>query len=172
MSTDEAMSASLWHLRSVYTGAAMDIAGPIVNAGDIALGAVLAWASAGLINRRTRQDAQASRRRDAYAALILRLDELRRIFTAPHSIDAATTKVGTLVGQTVAAIEPAHVAVLLTGPANAREAAEKAMRSAWAIYDWFYPDDPSQLRSDLGALVDRYATDARAFNNTARSELK
>jgi hypothetical protein len=86
--------------------------------------------------RRARQD----RRRAAYLELMLRLDDLRRIFGAPQTLDERALAAGTIgksMGQAVGEIQRAYFSVFLVAPRNVQALAGAAWDAAWKIHDWF-----------------------------------
>jgi hypothetical protein len=119
--------------------------------------------------RRARQD----RRRAAYLELMLRLDDLRRIFGAPQTLDERALAAGTVgkaMGQAVGEIQRAYFNVFLVAPRNVQALAGAAWDAAWDIHDWFDsggpgPADLSELKKRLAAFGQK----SEAFAAAARS---
>src|ERR1039457_1455530 len=101
----------------------MHLSGEEAAAINISIGAGLTWIGTALTQHRTREDAKGTLRRDAYTVVILALDHLDRVWTAPGTLDDETSAktLGTITGQAVGAIEQATVPVLLTGSKRASD---------------------------------------------------
>jgi hypothetical protein len=140
------------------------------------IGGVSGWATAAAAVRRTRKEARDARRREAYEAFIIAVDQLDRTWRAPTTLDdaAATSAMGPLISQAVAAVQRCYVAVLLTGSRRAQEAAGLARTSAWQLQHRLYPPGGQTQPvsgSSLNDLVDAFTADGRAFVNVAQDEL-
>lgn len=93
----------------------------------------------------------------AYLELMLRLDDLRRIFGAPQTLDERALAAGTIgraMGQAVGEIQRAYFSVFLVAPRNVQALAGAAWDAAWEVHDWFdsggpSPEDLSELRKRL-----------------------
>jgi hypothetical protein len=104
--------------------------------------------------RRPRQD----RRRAAYLELMLRFDDLRRIFGAPQTLDEQALAAGTIgksMGQAVGEIQRTYFSVFLVAPRNVQALAGAAWDAAWKTHDWF--DSVGQGPADLSELGKRLA---------------
>ena len=104
---------------------------------------------------------------------MLRLDDLRRIFGAPQTLDECALGAGTIgkaMGQAVGEIQRAYFSVFLVAPRSVQALAGAAWDTAWKIHDWFDsggsgPADLSELRKRLetfGQKSTAFAAAARA----------
>jgi hypothetical protein len=123
----------------------------------------------------TRRD-KAQRRREAYAALMLNLDELIRSIGAPQTISAELRN-GTL-GEAIAAVagnvQRTYFAVYLSGSPRVQPLAGTAWDAAWKIHDWITADhsgmEERQALDQLEDLRGKLRKASAAFANAARNE--
>jgi len=131
---------------------------------------IAGWGVISLKDCRDATLARQDRRRAAYLELMLRLDDLRRIFAAPQTLDEQALAAGTIVramGQAVGEIQRAYFNVFLVAPQNVQGLAGAAWSAAWEIHDWFDsggsgPADLTELRKRLTAFGLRNAAFAAA----------
>jgi hypothetical protein len=119
--------------------------------------------------RRARQD----RRRAAYLEFMLRLDDLRRLFGAPRTLDEqalSSRTIGKAMGQAVGEIQRAYFNVFLVAPRNVQVLAGAAWDAAWKIHDWFDSGGPSPADlSELEKRVTEFGQKSTAFAAVARA---
>lgn len=118
---------------------------------------------------RRRQD----RRRAAYLELMLRLDDLRRIFGAPKTLDERALAAGTVgkaMGHAVGEIQRAYFNVFLVAPRNVQALAGAAWDDAWKIHDWLDSGgrEPADL-SELEKMLTAFGQKSMAFAAAARA---
>jgi hypothetical protein len=118
---------------------------------------------------------QGQRQRDAYAGLLLSLDELARVIGAPLTVDgglqAGTVRQG--IAQTVGTVQRSYFAVHMAGSASVQPVAGKAWQAAWDIHDWATTDLPDQGRSAIDQLEElrgKLEHANAAFANAVRKE--
>lgn len=111
-------------------------------------------------------------RREAYGALMLSLDELRRIFGAPATLDesAHRSTLGTLTGQAVASIQKTYFTVYLTGSRQVQPTAGEAWQAAWDIHNWFECSPADESGAELSKLLENLRAASTAFANAVRKE--
>jgi len=91
---------------------------------------------------------------------MLRLDDLRRIFGVPQTLDERALAAGTVgkaMGQAVGEIQRAYFNVFLVAPRNVQALAGAAWDAAWKVHDRFDsggpgPADLSELKKRLAAF--------------------
>ena len=118
------------------------------------------------------------RRRDAYAGLMLSLDELTRVIGAPLTVgsDLFPGSLGHAIAQAVGTVQRAYFAVYLAGSSRVQPVAGKAWQAAWDIHDWggVGVGPGLQQRTAIDELEDLRAKlreAAAAFADAARSEI-
>jgi hypothetical protein len=134
---------------------------------------IAGWGGISLKDWRDASRARQDRRRAAYLELMLRLDDLRRIFGAPQTLDERALAAGTIgkaMGQAVGEIQRAYFNVFLMAPQNVQALAGAAWSAAWEIHDWFDsggpgPADLTELRKRLTAFGQK----SMAFASAARA---
>lgn len=119
--------------------------------------------------RRARQD----RRRAAYLELMLCLDDLKRIFGAPRTLDERALAAGTIgkaAGQAVGEIQRAYFKVFQVAPRNVQALAGAAWDAAWKIHDWLDSSDPGSADlSELKELLAAFGQKSNAFADAVRA---
>lgn len=151
----------------------MHITGEEAAVINVAIGAVLASGASALNQFRVRRDAQATRRREAYAALILALDHLERAWKAPETLEDEyeSKKMGAVTGQAVREIQRGYVAVLLVGSKKAEKEARKVRETAWALNDYLNGGSRRDaLKSELPRLFDAFSAAGAGFIEVAEHE--
>jgi hypothetical protein len=119
---------------------------------------IAGWGGISLKDWRDARRAEQGRRRIAYLDLILRLDDLGRIFSAPRTLDQqalAAATVGKSMGQAVGEIQRAYFGVYLAAPQKVQILAGEAWNAAWSVHDFFDAEDLAQ--ADLNELQRRLA---------------
>ena len=155
----------------------MHISGEEAAGINIAIGAALAWGGAAWnqwrIGRQASADARSDRRRDAYAALILAFDHLNRAWTAGETLESEhlSQNMGEITGGAMREIQQAHVAVLLTGSAEAKRTAKAARNAAWDLNDRLRGRVDRVDAEKLFDLFDAFTLAAKEFVQVAEREL-
>lgn len=122
----------------------------------------------------TRHD-RGQRQRDAYAALLVSLDELARVIGAPLTA-GGELEAGTLaqrIEQAVRAVQRSYFAVYLDGSASVQPVAAKACQAAWDIHGWVATGQPDQGRpaaDQLAELRAKLSAAGTAFADAVRKE--
>jgi hypothetical protein len=135
----------------------------LIGAGGALLGGVVGgWSVVWTTAAGTRQ-ARDERRRQAYAAFIVAMNQLHRLWAAPAAMSAAQAVklLGPPTAQADEAIQQAYVTVLLAGPEGARVAADTARKAARDIYECLYPQPGKGLGSAPSEEQIKNFTDAR-----------
>jgi hypothetical protein len=144
---------------------------------------IAGWGGISLKDWRDTSRARQDRRRAAYLELMLRLDDLRRIFGAPQTLDQRALAAGTIgkaMGQAVGEIQRAYFDVFLVAPRNVQALAGAAWSAAWEIHDWFDsggsgPTDLTELKKHLTAFGQKstaFAAAARAAEDSTLPVLR
>lgn len=147
----------------------------ISGAAGVAGGSIVTSLQAHYPGRRDKQD----RRRTAYTEMILRLDDLRRLFGARKTLKLETLDpstdtgrtVGEITGRMVGEIQRAHIAVLLTGSKAAQGKADPAWQLAWDINSLLGGGPSRDAVARLGDLLRGFQDASREFGDTVRREL-
>jgi hypothetical protein len=150
------------------------IAVSLITSGSTLLGGLIGSVTALKVQskqlREKGRDAQATRRREAYAAFILALDRLQRIWEAPETLEYRTEKVVDISGQAVGLIQHEYVAVLLVGSERAKQAALKAHSAAWDLSNLHGGSRGDLFKKDLQDYLDKFRDAAREFVAVAENE--
>jgi hypothetical protein len=153
------------------------ITGEEAAAINVGIGAALAWGGAAWnqwrTSRHTRRDERADRRRDAYASLILALDDLERAWRASETleVDKQAQTMGAITGGSLREIHQAYVAVLLAGSDEARKKAKAAHTAAWDLNDRLRGRDGGLDVTKLGNLLSAFSEATFQFVKLAEREL-
>jgi len=115
------------------------------------------------------------RRRDAYAALLVSLDELARVTGAPPAAggELAAGALAQPVAQGVRSVQRAYFAVYIDGSAGVQPAAATACQAAWDIHHWATTGQLGQRRPAAGQLAElrgKLAAASAAFADAVRTE--
>ena len=117
----------------------------------------------------TRRD-RGQRRRDAYAAFLVSLDELARAIEAPLTASGELTA-GTLA-QAVRTVQRSYFAVYIDGSTSVEPVAGKACQAAWDIHNWVTtgPDQGRPATDQLEELREKLSAAGTAFADAVRKE--
>jgi hypothetical protein len=142
----------------------------IVGAG---IGGLLTLIAGGAILRVQRSDRRTEIRRDAYAALIVELDYLERIWEAPETLAVpGDEKLRDTTGVAVGRIQQTYAAVRLVGSDKARDKAKAALDAAWDLSNLFHtPHRTSEFLEKFGPTLDAFTAAARDFVKQAEAEV-
>ena len=102
---------------------------------------------------------------------MLSLDQLRRVFGAPETLDERALS-GTVVetmGQAVGSVQRAYFPVFVVASRPMQQSAGQAWQAAWDIYDWFGTGERSDLET-LKRLLTVFQAKSMAFANAAQAE--
>jgi len=122
----------------------------------------------------TRREA-GQRQRDAYAALLVSLDELARVIEAPLT-PGGELKAGTLtqgIAQAVKTVQRSYFAVYIDGSASVQAVAGKACQAAWDIHNWVTTGQREQggpATGQLEELREKLTAAGTAFADAVRAE--
>jgi len=114
------------------------------------------------------------RRRDAYAGLLLSLDELNRTIGAPGTVETFTGTLSQAISTGVANVQRTYFAVYLAGSPRVQPLAGKAWEAAWNIHEWSVIGSPDPKgRTAIEQLEDlrgKLREAAEVFADAARKE--
>jgi hypothetical protein len=133
---------------------------------------IAGWGGISLKDRLAARRARQDRRRAAYLELMLRLDDLRRIFGAPHTVDegAFAGTIGKAAGQAAREIQRAYFSVFLVAPRDVQALAGAAWDNAWKIHDWLDSGDPRPADlNELKNLLVAFRAASMTFATAART---
>jgi hypothetical protein len=132
------------------------------------------WGGITLKDRRDTSRARGDRRRAAYLELMLRMDDLRRVFSAPQTLlgDGARADGAIIRGmaQAMGEIQRAYFEVFLVAPEGIQVVAGDAWDAAWKIHSWF--DSPTLDKEGIGnltELLNDFSSKSAVFANAARA---
>ncbi len=138
-----------------------------------AIGAIITLAGGAVSQYRQRTDRRTEIRRDTYAALIVELDYMERVWNAPERLAVpGDQKLRAITGETVGRIQQANAAVRLVGSGEARTKAKAALDAAWDLSNLFNtPHTTQQLLDNLSPTLEAFTDAAREFVKQAEAEV-
>ena len=153
--------------------------GSLITGGAALAGAGVGWLASWTAGQRSRAETRDDRRRAAYAAFIRTAEELTRLLVAGDTMEtppAPDSLFGENVARLVGSVDREYVTVLLTGPEQARAAADDVRQKAWALLNWLRPQGQARSRpgnalAELGALAGEYARACERFTAFAQRML-
>lgn len=120
-----------------------------------------------------RQPTEAGPPPAAYLELMFRLDDLRRIFGAPKTLDERALTAGTIgkaIGQAVGEIQRVYFNVFLVAPRDVQALAGAAWDAAWKIHDWLESGGRGSANlSELEKMLTAFGQKSMAFAAAARA---